>query len=135
MKIALLFARFFKFVYFRHHSHVTEPESQSNCIISGMCGPPCFHFLFIFSQMGPKSVVCPVLMSHKQTWKTGWTTCNFHALFGRSPTFYGHFQADVVMSELSTCIPSCSSLYSWYVSCPLTLLVLEGSKLTQIWKQ
>ena len=67
MKIALWFARFFKFVYFMHHSHVTGSESQLNCIISGMCGPPGFHFLFIFPQMEPKSVVRPVLMSHKQT--------------------------------------------------------------------
>ena len=32
----------------------------------------------------------------------------------RSATFYGHFRANTVMSELSTCIPSSSSLYSWY---------------------
>ena len=51
-----------KFVYFIHHSHVTGPESQSNCIISGMCGPPSFHFLFIFPQMEPKSVVHPVFL-------------------------------------------------------------------------
>ena len=114
MKIALWSARFFKFVYFMCHSHVTGPKSQSNCIISGMCGPPGFYFLFIFPQMGPKSVVHPVLMSHKQIWKTRWTTCNFHALFGRSSTFYGHFCADAVTSELSTHIPSSSSLYSWY---------------------
>ena len=106
--------RFFKFVSFTRHSHVTGPDSQSNCIISGMCGPPGSHFLFIFLQMGPKSVVHPVLMSHKQTWKTGWTTRNFHALFVRSSAFYGHFQADVVTSESSTRIPSSSSLYSWY---------------------
>ena len=112
MKIALWSARFFKFVYFMRHSHVTRPESQSNCIISGMCGPPGFHFLFIFPQMGPKSVVRLVLMSNKQTLKTRWTTRNFHALFGRSPTFYGHFRADVVTSESSTRIPSSSSLYS-----------------------
>ena len=68
MKVALWSTRFFKFIYFMRHSHVTGPESQSNCIIWGICGPPSFHFLFIFPQMGPKSVVCPVLMSHKQTW-------------------------------------------------------------------
>ena len=67
MKIALWSARFFKIVYFMRHSDVTESESQSNWIISGMCGPPGFHFLFIFLQIGPKSVVHPVLMSHKQT--------------------------------------------------------------------
>ena len=67
MKIALWPTRFFKFVYFMRHSHVTEPESQSNCIISAMCGPLDFHLLFIFLQMGPKSVVRSILMSHKQT--------------------------------------------------------------------
>ena len=34
--------------------------------------------------------------------KPGGPQGNFHALFGRSPTFYGHFQADVVTSEWST---------------------------------
>ena len=34
--------------------------------------------------------------------KPGRPQGNFHALFGRSPTFYGHFQADVVTSEWST---------------------------------
>ena len=92
MKIALWSARLFKFVYFTRHSYALGPESQSNCIISGMCGPPGFHFLFIFPQMGPKSVVHPVLMSHKQTWKTGWITCNFHAIFGRSPPFMVIFE-------------------------------------------
>ena len=60
MKIALWSAQFFKFVYFMRHSHVTGPESQSNCIISGMCGgPPGFHFMFIFAQMEPKTCVPP----------------------------------------------------------------------------
>ena len=31
---------------------------------------------------------------------------NFHTLFGRSPTFYDHFQVDVVTSEWSTGISS-----------------------------
>ena len=40
-------------VYFTRHSHVTGPETQSNCIISGMCGPPAFYFLF-FRKWGQK---------------------------------------------------------------------------------
>ena len=40
-------------VYFMHHSHVTGPENQSNCIISGMCSPRGFHFLF-FRKWGQK---------------------------------------------------------------------------------
>ena len=44
--------------------------------------------------------------------ENGWTTRNFHALFGRFPTFYGYFRADAETSELSTRIPSSSSLYS-----------------------
>ena len=38
--------------------------------------------------------------------KPGGPQGNFHALFGRSPTFYGHFRADVVTSEWSTRISS-----------------------------
>ena len=34
--------------------------------------------------------------------KPGGPQGNFHALFARSPTFYRHFQADVVPSEWST---------------------------------
>ena len=43
-------------------------------------------------------------MTHKinKLEKPGGPQGNFHALFGRSPTFYGHFRADVVMSEWST---------------------------------
>ena len=55
-------AQFFKFVYFTHHSHVTRPESQSNCSISLMCSPPGFHLMFIFAQMEPESVVHPVFL-------------------------------------------------------------------------
>ena len=65
MKIALWSAQFFKFVYFTCHSHVTEADSQSNCFISGMCGPPSFHLMFIFLQMEPKSVVHLVFLSFK----------------------------------------------------------------------
>ena len=70
MKIALWSARFFKFVYFTRHSHVTEAESQSNCFISGMCGPPGFHLMFIFLQMEPKTYGPPGFYFLK----TGWTT-------------------------------------------------------------
>ena len=38
--------------------------------------------------------------------KPGGPQGNFHTLFGRSPTFYGHFRADVVTSEWSTRISS-----------------------------
>ena len=63
MKNAEWSARFFKFVYFTRHSHVTRVESQSNCSISRMCGPPVFHLIFIFPQMEPKTCGPP-----------GWTT-------------------------------------------------------------
>ena len=36
--------------------------------------------------------------------KPGGPLGNFCALFGRSPTFFGHFRVDAVMSEWSTCI-------------------------------
>ena len=47
-------------------------------------------------------------MMHKinELEKPGGPQGNFHALFGRSPTFYGHFRADVVTSEWSTRISS-----------------------------
>ena len=38
--------------------------------------------------------------------KPGEQQGNFHALFGRSPTFYGNFRADAVTSEWSTRISS-----------------------------
>ena len=38
--------------------------------------------------------------------KPGRPQGNFHALFGRSPIFYGHFRVDVVMSEWSIRISS-----------------------------
>ena len=111
--IALWSARFFKFVYFMRHSHVTGPENQWNCIISGMSGPPGFHFLFIFPQMGPKSVVCPVLMSHKQTWKTGWTTRNFMPYLADLLPFMFIFKR-MLWRQSCPPIPSSSSLHSWY---------------------
>ena len=42
--------------------------------------------------------------------KPGRPQGNFHALFARSPTFYGHFWTDIVMSDWSTHI---SSSISW----------------------
>ena len=47
-------------------------------------------------------------MTHKisKLEKPGGPQGNFHALFGRSPTFYGHFRVDVVTSEWSTYISS-----------------------------
>ena len=54
MKIALWSAQFFKFVYFTCRSHVTGAASQSNCFISGMCGPPGFPFFVYFSANGAK---------------------------------------------------------------------------------
>ena len=110
MKNSELSARFFKFVYFTRHSHVTRAESQSNCIIWGMCGPPVFHLMFIFPQMGPKTCSPPSFYFLK----IGCTTRFFLFFHGRSATFYGHFRADTVTSELSTCIPSSNSLYSCY---------------------
>ena len=45
--------------------------------------------------------------------KLGGPQDNFHALFGRSAAVYGHFRADAVTSEWSTCIsPSNSSIRS-----------------------
>ena len=55
---------------------------------------------------------CHMTMMHKinKLEKPGGPQGNFHALFGRSPTFYGHFRADVVTSQWSTCILSSPSL-------------------------
>ena len=57
-------------VYFTRHSHVTRAESQSNCSISQMCGPPGSHLMFIFPQMEPKTCGPPGFYFLK----TGWTT-------------------------------------------------------------
>ena len=49
--------------------------------------------------------------------KPGGPQGNFHALFGRSPTFYGHFRAHAVTSEWSTHISSsasCRYLYKYF---------------------
>ena len=47
---------------------------------------------------------CHMTMTHKinKLEKPGGPQGNFHALFGRSSTFYGHFRADAVTSECST---------------------------------
>ena len=51
---------------------------------------------------------CHMTMTHKinKLEKPGGPQGNFHALFDRYPTFYGHFRADVVTSEWSTRISS-----------------------------
>ena len=48
--------------------------------------------------------LCHMTMTHKinKLEKPGGPQGNFHALFGRSPNFYGPFRADVVTSEWST---------------------------------
>ena len=53
---------------------------------------------------------CHMTMTHKinKLEKPGGPQGNFHALFGRSPTFYGHFRADAVTSEWSTRLSSSS---------------------------
>ena len=48
----------------------------------------------------------------------------FHALFGRSAAFYGHFRADAVTSEWSTHISSS------YASCQMSELVTVAFKVT-----
>ena len=53
-------------------------------------------------------------MTHKinKLEKLGRPQGNFHALSGRSPTFYGHFQVDVVTSEWSTRISSSCAIFN-----------------------
>ena len=53
--------------------------------------------------------------------KPGGPQGNFHTLFGRSPTFYGHFRVDVLTSEWSTCISSS------FISSSLTLLASRAA--------
>ena len=57
-------------VYFTRHSHVTRAESQSNCIIWGMCGPLVFHLMFIFLQMEPKTCCPPGFYFLRNGWTT-----------------------------------------------------------------
>ena len=51
---------------------------------------------------------CHMTMTHKinKLEKPGGPQGNFHASFGRSPTFCGHFRADILTSEWSTRISS-----------------------------
>ena len=70
MKNAEWSARFFKIVYFTRHSHVTRAESQSNCSISRVCGPPGFHLMFIFLEMEPKMRGPPGFYFLKTWWTT-----------------------------------------------------------------
>ena len=112
-------ARFFKFVYFTRHSHVTRAESQSNCSISRMCGPPVFHLMFIFPQMEPKTCGPPGFYFLK----TGWTT-RFFSLSDLLPF--------MLIFEQTLWHQSCPPPYHHHVFCPLTFLVSEGNKLTQI---
>ena len=122
VKNSELSARFFKFVYFTRHSHVTRAESQSNCIIWGMCGPPVFHLMFIFPQMESKTC-CPPSFYFL---KNGWTT-RFFSMSDLLPF--------MLLFEWTLWHQSCPPAYHHHVVCPLTLLVSEGSTLTQIWKQ
>ena len=89
------YARYFGFVYFTRHRHVTGTYSQSNCIISLNRGPSGFHFLLWFTHINK------ILLS-KQLSNTGQTPLNFScliSLFGRCTAFYGHFLVDFVTSE------------------------------------
>ena len=101
-------ARFFKFVCFTHHSHVTRPESQSNCSISWMCGPPGFHLMFIFPQMEPKMCGPPGFYFLK----TRWTSLFF--IMSNLLPFMLIFEQTLwrQRSESSTCIPSSHFLFS-----------------------
>ena len=97
---------FFKFVYFTHHSHVTRAESQSNCSISRMCGPPGFHLMFIFLQMEPKTYGPPGFYFLK----TGWTTHFF------SMSDLLHF---MLIFERTLWHQSSPPAYHHHVICPL----------------
>ena len=62
---------------------------------------------------------CHMTMTHKinKFEKPGGPQGNFHALFGKSPTFYGHFQADAVTSEWSIRISLSRQLYKLEFVC------------------
>ena len=49
--------RYFGFVYFTRHRHVTGVKNQSNCIISLKCGPPGFPFLLWFAHLEQNIVI------------------------------------------------------------------------------
>ena len=125
MKNSEWFTRFFKFVYFTRHSHVTRAESQSNCSISRICSPPGFHLMFIFPQMEPKSVVHPVLMSHNQTWKTRWITRNFHAYLADLLPF-------MVIFKWMLWRQSCPPAYHHHIVCILDIITNKFTFSTEI---
>ena len=67
-------------------------------------------------------------MTHKinKLEKPGGPQGNFHALFGRSPTFYGHFRADVVTSEWSTRISHHTEHLQWLLlKTPVSQLIFR----------
>ena len=87
---------------------------------------------------------CHMTMMHKinKLEKPGRSQGNSHALFGRSPTFYGLFRVDVVTSERSTCISS-SRWRNWknwrrialfWFSHPYILFIKVACRV-QIWKK
>ena len=50
-------ARYFGFVYFTRHRHVTGVKNQSNYIISLKCGPPGSPFLLWFAHLEQNIVI------------------------------------------------------------------------------
>ena len=81
--------------------------------------------------------LCHMTMTRKinKLEKPGRPQGNFHALCSRYPTFYGHFWADVVMSEWSTRISSSrgqigepiavESKLGWILTGPLKLNLVQ----------
>ena len=102
MKNAEWSARFFRFVYFTRHSHVARADSQSNCSISRMCGPPGFHLMFIFPQMEPKTCGPPGFYFPKTGWSTRFFPCQICCLLYSFSS--GH--CDVRVIHLHTIITS-----------------------------
>ena len=49
--------RYFRFVYFTRHRHVTGVKNQSNYIISLKCGPPGSPFLLWFAHLEQNIVI------------------------------------------------------------------------------
>ena len=96
MKKKVWSARFFRFVYFTRHSHLTGVKNQLNCIIPKMCGPPDFPSLLLLAHLDQKTVVQPV---SRQFWKPGGPHFFFMPLFGRNVTLYGNFACHRVTSD------------------------------------
>ena len=122
MKKKVWSARFFRFVYFTRHRHVTGVKNQSNCIIPKMCGPHDFPSLLLFVHLDQKTVVQWVF---RQFWKPGRPHFFFMPLFGRNVASYGHFVHHRVTSDwvhLHTII----LFFVDYISS-----FSEGNKLTQ----